>query len=238
MSFAEWRREVDIGIRVLFIADAHWTGPAISARITGDPAIEVVGTVGALPDALALARAGAVDLVVADARRWLGAGESVLEEYRVLRAALPVVVVTADESRLEFRAALQSGASCYCPAAIDDRLLCEIIKRCAATKNVLDKLLRDAGDIPEIVREQFQIGSWPSASASRFPTASRNAELSEREKLILRMCYDGMSNAEIGEALGLKTRTVKNHVTSILRKQATNPHGGIGDAGSPVSIGH
>ncbi|HRA48730.1 MAG TPA: LuxR C-terminal-related transcriptional regulator, partial [Thermomicrobiales bacterium] len=33
---------------------------------------------------------------------------------------------------------------------------------------------------------------------------------------------DGMTNAEIGYALGISAQTVKNHVTSILRKLAVN----------------
>jgi DNA-binding NarL/FixJ family response regulator len=46
--------------------------------------------------------------------------------------------------------------------------------------------------------------------------------LTERELEILRKVSDGMTNAEIGYALGISAQTVKNHVTSILRKLAVN----------------
>jgi DNA-binding CsgD family transcriptional regulator len=46
--------------------------------------------------------------------------------------------------------------------------------------------------------------------------------LTERELEILRKVSDGMTNAAIGEALGISPQTVKNHVTSILRKLAVN----------------
>ena len=55
-------------------------------------------------------------------------------------------------------------------------------------------------------------------------TALSNAfmPLTERELEILRKVSDGMTNAEIGYALGISAQTVKNHVTSILRKLAVN----------------
>jgi DNA-binding NarL/FixJ family response regulator len=46
--------------------------------------------------------------------------------------------------------------------------------------------------------------------------------LTDRELEILRKVSDGMTNAEIGFALGISAQTVKNHVTSILRKLAVN----------------
>lgn len=46
--------------------------------------------------------------------------------------------------------------------------------------------------------------------------------LTDRELEILRKVSDGMTNAEIGYALGISAQTVKNHVTSILRKLAVN----------------
>ena len=208
-------------IRVLILADDHSPVRAISNRIAVDSGIEVVGNLAALADALAQARASAVDLIMADARLWLGAGESELAGYRVRRTALPVVVITAQESRLEFSAVLRSSASCYCPITIDGRLLCEIIRRCAASPNNLEKLLRNGRDIPAIVREQFQPGRWPKANPGQFSTSSRAFVLSERERQILNMSGDGLTNAEIGKALGLDAKAVKNHMTSILRKLAT-----------------
>jgi DNA-binding NarL/FixJ family response regulator len=46
--------------------------------------------------------------------------------------------------------------------------------------------------------------------------------LTDRELEILKKVSEGMTNAEIGYALGISAQTVKNHVTSILRKLAVN----------------
>jgi DNA-binding NarL/FixJ family response regulator len=46
------------------------------------------------------------------------------------------------------------------------------------------------------------------------------AELTEREREILRYLARGASNREIGEALYITEGTVKNHVSNILNKLA------------------
>src|SRR5215204_5826533 len=52
--------------------------------------------------------------------------------------------------------------------------------------------------------------------------ASAFAPLADRELELLKKVSDGLTNAEIGYALGISAQTVKNHVTSILRKLAVN----------------
>ncbi|MCE2928659.1 MAG: response regulator transcription factor [Candidatus Caenarcaniphilales bacterium] len=51
--------------------------------------------------------------------------------------------------------------------------------------------------------------------ASGLPERNR---LSKREMDVLIMIKDGMRNPEIAEKLGLSTKTVENHVRSILQK--------------------
>ncbi len=46
----------------------------------------------------------------------------------------------------------------------------------------------------------------------------RLGSLSPRERQILRLIADGMTNRQIGERLGLAEKTVKNYVSSLLRK--------------------
>ena len=67
------------------------------------------------------------------------------------------------------------------------------------------------------VLEQFR-----AATAGVLAPTSAFAPLTDRELEILKKVSDGMTNAEIGYALGISAQTVKNHVTSILRKLAVN----------------
>lgn len=45
--------------------------------------------------------------------------------------------------------------------------------------------------------------------------------LSERERQVLTLIVDGLSNQEIGERLGVSPRTVQGHVASAMRKTTT-----------------
>jgi DNA-binding NarL/FixJ family response regulator len=57
-----------------------------------------------------------------------------------------------------------------------------------------------------------------SESRPRFESAEVPEPLTERERDVLRLFSAGMSNREIGDALGVVEGTVKNHVHSILQK--------------------
>jgi two-component system response regulator DevR len=48
--------------------------------------------------------------------------------------------------------------------------------------------------------------------------AERLALLTYRERAVLRLIGEGLPNREIGERLGLRTKTVKNYVSSLLTK--------------------
>lgn len=49
-------------------------------------------------------------------------------------------------------------------------------------------------------------------------TTSTRGKISKREMDVLMLVKDGLRNPEIAERLGLSTKTVENHVRSILQK--------------------
>jgi DNA-binding NarL/FixJ family response regulator len=50
------------------------------------------------------------------------------------------------------------------------------------------------------------------------PTVRPDVSLSERERQIVRLLLDGLTNKEIGNRLGVSDQTVKNQLTTLYRK--------------------
>ena len=66
-------------------------------------------------------------------------------------------------------------------------------------------------------RKHRQTSSTPSPSI-----ADLSAALSSRELQVVRLLAEGMTNQQIGDSLELSHKTVKNHVSHILRKAGLN----------------
>ena len=138
-------------------------------------------------------------------------------ELRRRFPALATVVLADAESDDELFGAIRAGASAYLPKDVAEAELRAIVKRAAAGEYVINEQLLVRPSIADRVLEEFR-----SATAGELAPANAIAPLTHRELEILRGVRDGQTNAKIGQALGISPQTVKNHVTSILRKLAVN----------------
>jgi len=203
-------------VRVLIVANEPGTGPDILGRLAADPVIEVAGITHSLKDALDLSRVLTVDLLFVPADLWLGAGRRIRAKYQSRTPAPPVVVFTQTESGPEVTAVLQAGAILLCPLNVDEKRLCEIIKRYASTPNSLSHLPGQPAGIPNIDQRQFEVGSRPETFG--FVAQRTQFDLTESDRKVLRMLIAGMSNADIQDLLGISARSLENLLTSIRRK--------------------
>jgi two-component system nitrate/nitrite response regulator NarL len=166
--------------------------------------IEVVAEGATAADALRVAQELRPDVMLLDISL-PGGG---LEAAACIARACPgvrAVMLTASESELDIASALQVGARGY------------ILKGSSGT------------EVVETVRAIFNSESYvaPSLAARLLIQMGKRAEvvaskpgndLTSREEEILSLVSRGMTNKEIANRLDLTERTVKHHMTSIMRK--------------------
>jgi len=151
-------------------------------------------------------------------------GMSGLELTRHLRRQYPslgVVMLSIHESDEQAFNALQAGAAAYRSKDIKPQDLVEILRRVARGEYVINDVVLEEPRVAHRVLSQFR--NLPKELAASpdtdFPIFT---PLSDREIEVLERIASGGSNKEIADALGISTQTVKNHISSILRKLSLN----------------
>jgi two-component system response regulator DevR len=188
----------------LFLLDDHELvrrGFADLLASVGD--IEVVGEAGTVAEALARIPACRPDVAVLDARLPDGSGIDVCREVRSRYPQVRCLVLTSYDDDEALFEAVMAGASGYLLKQVRSSSLTEAIRAVAAGRSLLDPAV--TGKLLERLRRP------PHADG-------RLALLTDREREILGLIAEGLSNREIGERLFLAEKTVKNYVSSLLAK--------------------
>ncbi len=163
--------------------------------------------------AIALAREIHPDVVLLDINLPSMNG---LQVTREIKASLPdtaVINLTAYHDEEQIVHALRAGASAYYPKEVmPDKLIFAVRQVNRGQYVVDDKVLTSS-----------EVDSWLMKQLARLsplggPDESRFVPLSPREMEILQHAARGSSNKEIAHELGISQQTVKNHISSILRK--------------------
>lgn len=173
-----------------------------------DPTISVVGEAGTCADAVALARETEPDVVLLDMRLPDGSGVDACREILEVSPRTQVLILTSFPEKKLVMDALNAGA---CGFMLKDSGAPEIrdaVHAVAAGKYLLDP----------------QAMSWVLPDSDGASGIGQKAEgdalsgLTARERDILDLIGDGLTNQEIATELHLSLQTVKNYVSALLTK--------------------
>jgi DNA-binding NarL/FixJ family response regulator len=194
-------------VRVLLVDDDDLMRAGITAVLSSDETIEVVGEA---PDGrLAVERAIALrpDVVLMDVRMPNLDGIAATRELLTVSPDAKVVILTTFEQDDYIFGALGAGASGFLLKRTRPEELIAAIHTVAAGDSLLS---------PSVTRTVIQrMARQPAPDAS---AAARLDELTPREREVLELIARGLSNGEIAAALFVEESTVKTHVGRILKK--------------------
>ena len=186
-------------IRV-FVVDAHEvTRRGVAAVLAADPRIRVVGEAESVDQARRRALAIRPDVAVVD-------GAQLCADLRSVLPGMRCLVLEQDASPEAVSAAMRAGASGYLVKDARSAELVAAVRRVAAGHTLF-------------VAATVAL-SGPSSNAHH---QNRLTLLTGRERQLLQLLGEGLSNREIAERLRLEVKTVKNYVSTLLAKlQLTN----------------
>jgi two-component system response regulator DevR len=190
-------------VRVFLVDDHEVVRRGLADLLASDPELEVVGDAGSVSEAKVRIAALKPDVAVLDVRLPDGSG---IELCRDLLSDLPelrclmLTSFTSDEAMLE---AILAGASGYVVKDIRGMELATAIKDVGAGKSLLDN--RAAAALMAKLR----------GSAERQDPLSG---LTDRERTLLGLLSEGLTNRQIATRMFLAEKTVKNYVSRLLAK--------------------
>ena len=134
-----------------------------------------------------------------------GGGIAATRDIRAASPATQVILLTSFEDAQQILAAVQAGALSCLLKDVDADGLADAVRRSARGEAVLHP--RVAGFLMAALRSGITAQAKSSLES-----------LSEREREVLALIADGLSNQKIGEHLTISEKTVKTHVSNILAK--------------------
>lgn len=190
-------------IRVFLVDDHEVVRRGLAELLGAQPGIEIVGEAGTAAQARGRISATRPDVAVLDVRLPDGSGIDLCRSIQASQPETRCLILTAYDDDQALYAAVIAGAAGYVLKDVRGAHLVESIRAVAAGRSLLDPALRKRA-----------LDSMKVESA----TDPRLEALSLRERQVLALIADGLTNREIGESMSLAEKTVKNYVSALLSK--------------------
>lgn len=194
-------------IRIIYAEDHAMVRKAIARELNDEEDIEVIAEAENGEDALSLLNSTACDVLLLDLNMPKVDGLEVLRRIQEKNMHIKSIVLTEHNEPEYILKIKDLGAAGFVVKDSEVPLLIEAIHTVAKGGTYIQKELAES-----VYYSNF----------SNDPDADKILSLTSREHEIIREIANGLLNREIGEKLHISERTVKNHVSSILKKLDLN----------------
>ena len=193
--------EPTTSVRVLIVDDHEVVATSLAHVLDAEPDIVTVGVAGSLAKARDLVTSTAPDVVLLDHRLPDGDGVQSVGMLRGLRPSVAVVILTASAADHVMVEAIEAGVSGFLSKTRSLGEVTSAVRAAAAGEAVIS---------PEMLARLLpRLGSNGRAGRTT---------LTDREREVLGLLAEGLTNAAIAERLTVSVHTVRNHVANLSAK--------------------
>jgi DNA-binding NarL/FixJ family response regulator len=203
-------------IRVFIVSQQFLFRQGVELSLCGVEDMEISGTSEVNDEVLSAIDIMPPDVALVDID---APSDSGLQLARKVKQRLPnigVVVLTSRQDDTQLFQTLKAQASAYLSKEVTVDVLGDTIRRVAHGEYPINENLGTKPKLAEQVLLQFQEPSWRKEAEGFI------SPLTPREKEILKCIAQGYANKKIAYEFGISEQTIKNHVTSVLRKLNAN----------------
>lgn len=200
-------------ITLLIVDDHPLFRQGVADALALEQGFRVIGQAADGKHALELIRDLEPDIAVLDVNLPEMNGQQITHQVNQEKLHTRILLLTGYDDIEQAIHAAHAGAAAYCTKDIQPQGLVGVIREVANGKYVISGNVFNRRELDDWLETQME-----GARRSYSEPGSPFHPLSDREMEVLSCVVRGMSNKEIAGLLGISHQTVKNHVTSILRK--------------------
>ncbi len=189
-------------IRILIADDHPLFRDGVARSLAAEPEFLVVGEAGSGEEAFDLVTELLPDVLLIDITMPGAGGIAAAQKIANAWPVVSIIMLTVSEEQDNLMAALKAGARGYVLKGITARELSNAVKIVANGGVYISPAL--AGGILFEMTAKKQVDPLNN--------------LTERERSILNLVAEGLTNREIGERLHLAEKTIKHYMTNVLQK--------------------
>jgi two-component system response regulator DevR len=194
--------------RVMLVDDHALVRSAVRQALAADD-LEIVGEAATADEALLLAPQLAPDVLLLDINL---PGTDGLQLLRELAPRLPttrIVMLTVSNDRRDLVEAVRNGAAGYLTKDLSPEALQRAVRGIRSGDLAMSRSMA-----ADVIQHLATTTNRPAGT----PSLDEVAGVSAREREVLALLAEGLTDREIGERLGISPRTVETHVGSLLSK--------------------
>ena len=192
-------------IGVLLVDDHEVVRVGLRSLLSREPTIEVVGEAGTAAEAVAQAARLQPDVIIMDVRLPDSSGVEACREIRCVDPRVQIIMLTSHADEDAVFNSIMAGASGYLLKQVAGREVVRAIETVVTGQSLLD---------PAVTHKVLE-------KMKKLATGRGGGEISQlsaQEQKVLALVSEGKTNREIGRALGLSDKTVKNYLSHVFEK--------------------